>query len=241
MANGWRVSGEALASRIEAMQPALDQATGDLIVELANRGRRRRDTGAWRQQARELRAGTFALVEAVMTMASTPQPLAAFTPLWATLGALQSSGVEPLARRARKAAAAYEPIWRELVSSATAHVSRRATVARRGSETDILCERCGNVALTFSRRAALPGVGRLPPDEYRFLAPLVTALTGPTALAAYVLKHLPRGLAAHCPSCDAFSCSRCSPVTWAQEPYSDAAPPSVTCPAGHVRPLDLRH
>jgi hypothetical protein len=233
------VRGEALAAKIEGLLPALDQAVGHLIGTLAQENRGRRGgTSPWRSQAQALRAGLHVLAEAIARLAREAMPVDGFAPLWSTLIPLEEHG-DPAssARRARKAAACYEPIWREIVRDASDRSLTPGEVARRKQEVEILCSRCRAPALRFAKDTRYTRV-RLAPDAYAFLKPLVGDLQRPTALAAYLRKHLPYGLAEHCPTCGAFYCGTCSPATSFRFPHSDHEPTMTTCPKGHERTVD---
>lgn len=227
------VRGESLAVKIESLLPPLDQAVGNLIAALAKGARR--GTTVWKSQARELRAGLQALAAAIERAPREALPLDDFAPLWSTLIPLGEGGRAPIGRLARKAAAAYEPIWRELVRAVPVPPGKRVVRGKEG--VDILCEGCGAPALRFSAEALYTRV-RLDPDEYAFLKPLVGGLGTPTALAAYLRKRLRFGLAEYCRPCGAFYCAACSPSRHVQYPYSDQEPTLSTCPAGHERQTD---
>lgn len=232
------VEGVSLAAKLEELLPPLDQAVGQLIAALADAsgGRRREGASAWKEQAQSLRAGLQVLAAALGRLGGEALRLEAFASLWSTLVPLQRAP-DPVGRRARKAAACYEPLWRELVTNAATRPHRSHELVRSAAAIELLCARCRAPALRFAQASRYTQVA-LAAREHAFLEPLIRGLGSPVALAAYLLKYLRFGLAEYCAPCDAFYCAACSPSVSISVPYSDQQPVTRTCPEGHERQVD---
>lgn len=226
------IDGEPLACRIDLLLPRLDLCVGRLLGGLPKGTIR-----DWKLLARSVRKGYVSLVSALGRVEKERLDAAHFAELWRVLRPMAESPVRgTVASLARKALAAFEPIWREVVLYAARASRNRAEVDREKDSTDILCARCRKPALRFARSATYPQV-RLTPDEYGFLKFHVEA-GAPRTLAIYLQKHLPYGLPEYCPPCDAFYCRDCAPQERHRFLHNDHEAVMIRCPHGHERQVD---